>query len=696
MTKDNTNRPILVVDDDLSIWTSYEAILQPSQQDKHSPLEQLKGALSHHSTEKEEKVYSFQLSFAAQGKEGLDLIKEVKNRGNPFHLAFIDIRMPPGWDGMETARRIREIDQEVEIVIVSAYSDRTILEITNAVGLPHKLLFLRKPFDPDELKQLAISLTDKFLISRKEERQREKLEVLLDTSSAGVFTVDSDNTLLTWNRAAEEITGYTQDEVLHKPLILDEISTEIVHISSDNTPENTISSQQRTFIDKGKNTKIISLTLASITTRKKSETIGSFWDITSQKEAENALRDANVELQKQMKERARLQENELKLERKLNQAQKMEAIGLMAGGVAHDLNNILSSIVGYPDLILMDLPQDSKHREALEVIEDSGKRAAAVVADLLTIAQGVAVGKEVADLNNLVIRYLESAEGKLMKESHPHIIIQTFLTSDDTSILCSPVHIGKCLMNLLNNAAEALIQSSYVTITTTRKTISANDRSRYDVVPGEYVTLTVKDQGPGISSEDLRHIFEPFFTTKKIGRSGTGLGLTVVYNTVIDHNGTINVKSDENGTTFTLLIPLSSEKSETTTRSFKIEDIQNTGTILVVDDEKQQGDVAKTMLEALGYTVWAVTSGEDAVTYLTENTVDLVLLDMIMHPGMNGLRSYEEIKKIQPDQKAIITSGYSESNEVLLAKQLGVKAFIGKPYTLEEIGHVVKKILALP
>lgn len=694
MNKDFLSRPILVVDDDWAIWASYEAILQPPVKDKDSSLELLKETLVPPSTRiPEGNDYQFNLSFAAQGQEGLDLIRTAKAEGNHFCLAFIDIRMPPGWDGMETARRIRELDKDIEIVIVSAYSDRTITEITNTVGLPHKLLFLRKPFDPDELKQFAISITDKYYISLQEERQRNKLEALLNTSSAGVFTVDSRNTLLTWNRAAEEITGYNSDEVIGKTLILDKISTNFKDICQDETKDNNIISQQRSIVDKHNNGKIISLSLATISHTNKSETIGSFWDITPLKRTEDALREANWELKKQMKERERLQESELNLERRLSQAQKMEAIGLMAGGVAHDLNNILSGIIGYPEIILMDLPAENKHREAIEEIQDSGKRAAAVVADLLTVARGVAVEKQVANLNDLILEHLGSAEGKMLKENFPHMNIKTFLTSHKTSIVCSPVHIRKCLMNLLNNAAEALIHSSDVVITTARKEITDEDKRTYEVVPGEYVTLTVKDQGPGISSEDLSHIFEPFFTKKKTGRSGTGLGLAVVYNTVKDHNGTIQVMSNEEGSIFTLLFPFSTQTPKASKELVRIEDLRGQGKILVVDDEKQQRDVVKTMLGTLGYHVITVASGEEAVSYLTSNSVDLVLLDMIMYPGMNGLKSYEEIIKIRPGQKAIITSGYSESNEVLHAKKLGVGSFIGKPFSLEQIGQIVKKML---
>ena len=212
-----------------------------------------------------------------------------------------------------------------------------------------------------------------------------------------------------------------------------------------------------------------------------------------------------------------------------------------------------------------------------------------------------------------------------------------------------------------------------------------------DVKTGEYAVLAVSDDGSGISSEDLERIFEPFYTKKVMGRSGTGLGLAVVWNVVQDHEGYVDVQSTENGTTFELHFPITREAIADRESSLPIGDYKGAGeTILVVDDIASQREIACDMLSVLGYKTTAVSSGEAAVEYLQAHTVDLILLDMIMDPGINGRETYERVIKIHPNQKAIITSGFAETDEVREAQRLGAGRFIKKPFTLEKIGFALK------
>ncbi|MCI5211131.1 MAG: PAS domain S-box protein, partial [Candidatus Electrothrix sp. ATG2] len=227
------------------------------------------------------------------------------------------------------------------------------------------------------------------------------------------------------------------------------------------------------------------------------------------------------------------EEEKKKLEKELHQSQRLESIGLLAGGVAHDLNNILSGIIGYPELLLLDLPQESKLREPIEAIHESGQRAAAVVADLLTVARGAASTREVHSLNSLVLEYLRSPECEKLKSLYPNIIFRHQLEAAQPAVLCSPVHVKKCLMNLVTNAAEAFgVYAEGTVILTTLNHLVDGPTNTYHMEKGEYVVLNVQDNGPGIPQKDLEHIFEPFYTKKIMGRSGTGLGLTVVWNTM--------------------------------------------------------------------------------------------------------------------------------------------------------------------
>ena len=383
------------------------------------------------------------------------------------------------------------------------------------------------------------------------------------------------------------------------------------------------------------------------------------------------------------------------LAEQLHKAKRMESIGLMAGGVAHDLNNILSGIVGYPELILQNLPNDSKLRKPIEAIQESGDRAARVVADLLTVARDAASAREVHNLNVLIQEYLDSPEYKNLKSMYPNVIYQHQLTATQPCILCSAVHVKKCLMNLVTNATEAIVNEGTITVSTYNKFIDGAAASpEHHMEAGEYVVLDIQDTGPGISDADLEHIFEPFYTKKIMGRSGTGLGLTVVWNTMEAHNGKVFVESRDAGACFQLYFPVCKEEGVIHPEGNKTKKLSgNNEYILVVDDEPQLRDIGSQMLKSLGYRVDSVSSGELAVEFLKENSVDLILIDMLMEPGMNGRQVYEKITTLYPNQKAVITSGFSKSDDVKAVLQLGADGFIKKPYSMDQLGRAVKKAL---
>ncbi|MDY6792283.1 MAG: ATP-binding protein [Thermodesulfobacteriota bacterium] len=382
-------------------------------------------------------------------------------------------------------------------------------------------------------------------------------------------------------------------------------------------------------------------------------------------------------------------------ERKLSHARKMEAIGTLAGGIAHDLNNILSGLVSYPDLLLMDIPEDSPLRSTILTIQKSGERASTMVQDLLTMTRrGVAV-TNVLNLNEIISEYLNSPEYNKLKSYHPEVEVSTCFDSNLLEILGSPVHLSKIIMNLVTNAAEALPEGGKINITTQNRYIDMPVGSYDDVEENDYVVLTVSDNGTGISPEDLERIFEPFYTKKVMGHSGTGLGMAIVWGTVKDHKGYIDVESTEGkGTEFTLYFPVTRQELEKdTTRLFMRDYMGNGESILVVDDMEEQRDVAEGLLKKLGYSVTTVASGEEAVDYMKNNSSDLVVLDMIMDPGIDGLETYRRILKLHPGQKAIITSGFSETDRVKEAQKLGAGAYVNKPYMLEKIGIAIKKEL---
>ena len=388
------------------------------------------------------------------------------------------------------------------------------------------------------------------------------------------------------------------------------------------------------------------------------------------------------------------QENAQKqlLEDKLQRSLQMESIGLMAGGVAHDLNNILSGVITYPELLLLSLDKDSELRKPLEQIRKSGQKAADVVSDLLTVARGIAMVFSPVNINNLIEAYLCSAEFTLLRAKRPGLGIITELAENLHEIAGSETHISKVIMNLINNSAEAVDDHGTITVSTTTQQI--NDK-RNGLEIGEYIIVRVSDNGQGIKQGDIERIFEPFYSRKVQGRSGTGLGLAIVWNTMLDHKGKVTVSSDEQGTIFTLYFPVSDQHGLSVPEKVDINTIKgNKESILIVDDDAQQLDIAKQILITLNYIVYTVDSGEKALDFLTDHKVDLVVLDMVMEPGMSGYETYLKAIELYPSQRALIASGFSVSREVEQAKQLGVSIFIRKPYSIAQIGSAIKTILS--
>jgi len=394
-------------------------------------------------------------------------------------------------------------------------------------------------------------------------------------------------------------------------------------------------------------------------------------------------------------ERNQARKEKKDLAARLARAEKMEALGTLAGGVAHDLNNVLSAIVSYPSLLLMDLPENSPLKKPLLTIQESGQRAAAIVQDLLTLARrGVAI-TEIVNMNNIISDYLASPESNKLKTFHPSVKIETDLEENILNILGSTIHLTKTVMNLVSNAAEAMPQGGIISISTENRYIDSSIGGYENIHQGDYVALTVSDTGEGMSPEDIKKIFEPFYSKKKMGRSGTGLGMAVVWGTIKDHNGHINVQSSLNqGTDFTLYFPVTRKGISKSHKDISIHNMMGNGeTILVVDDVKEQREIASSILTTLGYSVDTVSGGKEAVEYLAQNPADLLVLDMIMDPGADGLDTYKEIIKRHPGQKAIIASGFAETERVKKAQRLGAGKYLKKPYTLEKIAVAVKSEL---
>ena len=540
-------------------------------------------------------------------------------------------------------------------------------ELANA---PEEFLTLTKAFH-----DMAAALARNQRTLRESE---DRFKRLFEYAPEAYYLNDAQGRFIDGNKKVEDLLGYQRSELIGKSfldidLLVEEEKSRAIDGLTENLGGKATGPEEFTLLRKDGSHVIAEVSTIPIMIGDQQIVLGMARDITERKRAAETLRES---------------------EEKLARSKKMESLGLLAGGVAHDLNNVLSGIVSYPELLLLDLPSDSKWRKPIETIQASGKRAVDIVQDLLTVARGVAMPRQALNLNDQIDHYLRSPEFDQVKQLFPDVAVKTELAGDLLGIVGSPVHIGKVVMNLVSNAVESIKGGGRVILSTSNRYLDRPLRGYDAMAVGEYVVLAVSDDGQGISQDNLKRIFEPFYTKKVMGRSGTGLGLAVVWNIMLDHKGYIDVRTGREGTTFALYFPATREELPAQRFPKTAQHHKGRGQkILVVDDEASQREISCRMLEVLGYRPHAVASGEEAVDYLRTNTVDLVLLDMIMDPGLNGRETYAQIVKRHPGQKAIIISGFAETDDVLEAQRLGAGQYLKKPVTLEKLGLAVKKEL---
>ena len=529
---------------------------------------------------------------------------------------------------------------------------------------------------------LQVDITDR---KRAEEALRASEELLrqaVRVSNIGIFDHDQLTDTIYWSPRQREIHGWSPDEPITLSDFLGLVHPEdyegiVAAVRHAHDPQSDgiwkvehriirrdgtirwLSERSQTFFD------------GEGDSRHPVRTVGAVHDVTEQKQAVEDKRNLEVRLQK---------------------AEQMEMLGNLAGRVAHDLNNVLGVLSGYSELLTERIPAGNPLREfAVNILKSSGK-AAAIVEDLLTLTRrGVRV-MEAAKFNNIIVNLIATPEFDKLVAYHPNVIVKTELAKDLLNISGSPVHLEKTILNLVSNAVEAISDSGEVKIKTENRYLDKAIDGYQTVMEGDYVVLTVSDTGKGISASEVKNIFEPFYTKKSMGRSGTGLGLAIVWGTVKDHNGYVDVQSiDGKGSTFTLYFPATREKAEEETQKIPMGQYMGHGeSLLVVDDIEEQRQVATVLLKQLGYQVKAVSGGEEAVEYLKSNKVDILVLDMIMEPGIDGLETYQRILEINSHQKAIIVSGFSETDRTREAQKLGAGAYVKKPYLKEKIGVAIR------
>ena len=515
----------------------------------------------------------------------------------------------------------------------------------------------------------------------------EQHRTLIEGSSDAIITTDENFFIIQWNRAATAIFGYKEEDVMNKPVdVL--VADNYQKFFLEKVEQSLKSDMNRSHEAAG-----VAISLVGRTRNKKEVPIEFSISVYKRQERQRLafiIRDIT--------ERKKAEKKRLELEDRLNRAKKMEAMGILAGGVAHDLNNVIGPIIGYSQLLLFknEIKSSEDISKKLRTIIRSSERATAIIQDMLTLARRAVHVEKVVNLNTVIKEYLMTPEYERLLSFHPDVRVKTSLASDLPNVKGSPVHFGKTIMNLVSNAAEAMPMGGVVSIITYRKDVDDVIHGYEDIPLGSYVVIEIADTGQGISADDMDHIFEPFYTKKVMGKSGTGLGLSVVWGAVKDFGGYIDLISDqENGTIFSLYLPWTFEKEFSNALPKAISEYTGNGeSILIVDDILEQREVAISMLDSLNYKVDAVSSGEEAVAYLKSGQkADLVVLDMIMDPGMDGLETYAKILGLFKRQKAVIVSGFSETDRVTEAIRLGASSYVQKPYLAEDLGRAIRNSL---
>jgi two-component system, cell cycle sensor histidine kinase and response regulator CckA len=799
----NSNR-ILIIDDNQAIHDDFRKILG-NVQESVTDISAAEAALFGDEISTFEKP-EYDLGFASQGEEGLHKVEQALAEGQPFALAFVDVRMPPGWDGIETVSRIWKVAPDLQIVICTAYSDYSWEEMIRKLGNTDQLLILKKPFDTTEVHQMASAMVQKYslqLLQRSSMRTMENqmagnveevhrslalTQATLDATADGILVIDKAGKITGFNRKFLAIWNLPPSliESRHYESMINAVLWQVVAPEGFKAKFKELSeefeSDSHDLVEFVDGRVFERFSQPQQIDGKAAGRVWSFHDITEQRQAELKIREQAsllnlatdaifvcdmehrvtfwnrgcealfgweshevmgrpvtsflyVELEQLKESLGTLKDNggwdgetmlltrdgtritvssrltlvrgkneepksvlaintdiseRKEMEARLLRTQRMECIGTMASGVAHDLNNILSPVmIAVP--MLRDALTGEDGQGLLNNIEVSAKRGAEIVKQLLAFGRGVEGEKSVVPLAHMV-----NEIGKIIGETFPKdIAIRTRLEQELWPVVGDSTHVHQVLLNLCINARDAMPDGGEITISVENVEVGP-DFPRQDsaALDGSYVKLQVADTGAGIPQSILEKIFDPFFTTKEQGQ-GTGLGLSTVLGIVRSHGGFINVESSvDKGTSFSAFLPATKEaRGEVTVDDRRLQ--QGGGeTILLVDDEEGVLKTTARLLEANGYLPLIGSDGIEGLTVYAEHKdrIDVVLTDIMM-PNMDGAEMMAKLLEQDSDLRVIASSGLETDERFDQMKQMGIRGFLQKPYTAQSMLAVLREVL---
>jgi signal transduction histidine kinase len=667
---------ILVVDDNASIHEDFRKILSASSH-RDAALDAMEAVLF--DTGAPPQSAPFELDFAQQGREALLKVETALAEGRPYSLAFVDIRMPPGWDGVETIEHLWKADPTLEVVICTAYSDYSWEKMSQRLGPTDQLLILKKPFDNVEVRQMAHALARKWRLNRQVRQQLDEMDQLVaertlalrrseerfatafrSSPVAMAIQEGTSGTFVDVNEAFLALTGFEREQILQRGAAETECIVEPIEACPGGEGQ--------------------CAGILVVGARLRKEVLISFAKLQVEGRPHRLL------ILQDISERIRL-------ESQLRQSQKMEAIGQLAAGVAHDFNNLLTIIEGHASLQLTSTGLAADTVDSLEQIEQAAERAADLTRQLLAFSRRQIVRPRALNPKKIV----EGLLSMLRRVLGERIEVRCEIPENLPLILADQTSIEQVLMNLTLNARDAMPEGGVITLRAGETKVPRLSRGLpLDAIPGHYTYLEVIDTGIGMDEATRARIFEPFFTTKPVNK-GTGMGLATVYGITRQHNGWIDVQSiPGKGSTFRVHFPVTDRTPEHDAPLVDAPLRDGTEqTILLVEDDASVRSLVREMLEHFKYRVIDEPSGDDALERwpAIRDEVDLLLSDVVMPGQHSGLDLARKLLEDRPDLKVIYSSGYSSelfSSDVQLVEGLN---YLPKPYLTSTLLGIVRTAL---